>query len=86
MKLLHSSDWQIGMRAESVGAVGTKVRAERLESAKRVIELARTHQAEFVLLTGDLFENNAVDRLLARKVTTRGSAPATPRMRAGIVN
>jgi DNA repair exonuclease SbcCD nuclease subunit len=68
MKFLHTSDWQIGMRAESVGAAAGKVRAERLEAGKRVVALAKAHRAEFILVAGDVFEDNAVDRLLVRKV------------------
>jgi DNA repair exonuclease SbcCD nuclease subunit len=68
MKFLHTSDWQIGMKAESVGRVGERVREERLEAAKRVVLAARDHGAEMIVLTGDVFEDNAVDRVLVRKV------------------
>jgi len=36
MKFLHTSDWQMGMKADSVGLMAERVRAERLEAAKRV--------------------------------------------------
>jgi DNA repair exonuclease SbcCD nuclease subunit len=68
MKFLHTSDWQMGMKAESLGSVAERVRDERLEAAKRVVQVGRIHGAEMILLTGDLFEDNAVDRLLVRKV------------------
>lgn len=68
MKILHSSDWQIGMRADGVGAVAARIRDERLDAARRVMGLAVTHAVDAVLLTGDVFEDNAVDRLLVRKV------------------
>ena len=68
MKFLHTSDWQIGMKAESVGRLAERVREERLEAAKRVVQAARDHGAEMIVLTGDVFEDNAVDRLLVRKV------------------
>jgi DNA repair exonuclease SbcCD nuclease subunit len=68
MKFLHTSDWQMGMRADSVGLVAERVREARLEAAKRVIQIARDQAAEMILLTGDVFEDNAVDRLLVRKV------------------
>ena len=42
MKFLHTSDWQIGMKAESVGRMAERVREERLEAAKRVVQAAGT--------------------------------------------
>jgi DNA repair exonuclease SbcCD nuclease subunit len=68
MKFLHSSDWQMGMKAEGVGRVAERIREERLEAARRVIQVARDAGAEMIVLTGDTFEDNAVDRLLIRKV------------------
>ncbi len=68
MRLIHSADWQIGMQAGSAGAGAQRVRAERLEAARRVVEAGREHNAQMLLLTGDVFENNAVDRLLVRRI------------------
>lgn len=68
MKFLHTADWQMGMRAESVGRLADRVRAERLAAAQRVVEVAREQGAGRILLAGDVFENNAVDRLLVSKV------------------
>ncbi|MDA1275510.1 MAG: DNA repair exonuclease [Verrucomicrobia bacterium] len=68
MTFLHTADWQMGMRAESVGKMAERVREERLAAAQRVVQAARDHNAEMLLLTGDVFEDNAVDRLLVRKV------------------
>lgn len=58
----------MGMRAESVGRMAERVRAERLAAAQRVVQAAGDHHADMLLLTGDVFEDNAVDRLLVRKV------------------
>ncbi len=68
VKFIHTADWQIGMKAAHVGNVGQQVRAERLESARRVVEIAIGHQAEFMIVAGDTFEDNAVDRTLVQKV------------------
>jgi hypothetical protein len=40
MRFLHTADWQIGMKAAHVGAVGQRVRDERLAAARRVMEEA----------------------------------------------
>jgi len=68
MKFLHTADWQIGMRAAHVGAAGARVREERLDAARRVIETARRNAVEFVLVAGDTFEDNGVDRVLVQTV------------------
>ena len=68
MKFIHTADWQIGMKAAHVGAVGGRIREARLEAARKVIEVAEAHGAEFILVAGDTFEDNAIDRVLVQKV------------------
>lgn len=68
VKFIHTADWQIGMKAAHVGAVGAKVRAARLEAAQRVVDVANRHAVDFMLLAGDTFEDNAVDRVLVQQV------------------
>ena len=68
IKFVHTADWQIGMKAAHVGAVGKRVRAERLEAARRVVAVATENRAEFLVVAGDTFEDNAVDRLLVQNI------------------
>lgn len=68
MKFLHTADWQIGMKAAHVGEAGDRVREERLAAARRVVEAARSAGADFILVAGDTFEDNGVDRVLVQKV------------------
>jgi DNA repair exonuclease SbcCD nuclease subunit len=68
MRFLHTADWQIGMKASHVGEAGTRVRDERVAAARRVVEVARDAGADFILVTGDTFEDNGVDRVLVQKV------------------
>jgi DNA repair exonuclease SbcCD nuclease subunit len=68
MKFIHTADWQIGMKAVHIGAAGDRVRNERLETARRVVKAAEETKAEFILLAGDTFEDNGVDRVLVQKV------------------
>lgn len=68
MRFVHTADWQIGMKAAHAGEAGARVREERLVAARRVGEVARAAGAEFVLLAGDTFEDNGVDRLLVQRV------------------
>ena len=68
MRFLHTADWQIGMKAAALGDAGARVREERLAAGRRVVEAAKSHHVDFVLVAGDLFEDNAVDRVLVQKV------------------
>jgi len=68
MKFVHSADWQIGMKAAHVGPARVRVREERLNAARRLTEAARQAGADFILLAGDIFEDNGVDRILVQKV------------------
>jgi DNA repair exonuclease SbcCD nuclease subunit len=68
MRFLHTADWQIGMKATALGSAGARVREERLAAGRRVVEAAKDFQVDFILIAGDLFEHNAVDRVLVQKV------------------
>ena len=67
MKFLHTADWQIGMRAAMLGDKGERVRAARLESARHAVECARREHVDFVVVAGDTFEHNGVQRLKVRE-------------------
>jgi DNA repair exonuclease SbcCD nuclease subunit len=67
MKFLHTADWQLGMKAIRVGTAAPRVREERLAAAKRVVATAKEHGAEFMVVAGDTFEDNGVERLLVQK-------------------
>ena len=68
MKFLHTADWQIGMKALQAGSASSRVREARVECARRVIEVARAHGVEFILVAGDTFENNAIERATVQKI------------------
>ncbi|MDP9017354.1 MAG: DNA repair exonuclease [Candidatus Eremiobacteraeota bacterium] len=69
MKFVHTADWQIGMRAAHVGANGFEVRNARFTAAQRVIEIARDRGADAILVTGDTFEDNAVQTTDIQRVS-----------------
>jgi predicted phosphodiesterase len=68
MKFLHTADWQIGMKALHVGIESARVRATRIEAAAHAIEVARAEAADFVLIAGDTFECNAIDRAVVQRI------------------
>jgi DNA repair exonuclease SbcCD nuclease subunit len=68
VKILHTADWQIGMRAVAAGERAAEVREARLRAAERVVEEANRRGVELLLLAGDTFEDNAVEPVLIRRV------------------
>jgi len=69
MKFLHTADWQIGMRAAHVGANAHEVRSARFTTAERVVTSAREKGADAILVTGDTFEDNAVQTIDVQRVS-----------------
>jgi DNA repair exonuclease SbcCD nuclease subunit len=55
------------MKCQQLGNASTRVREERLAAGRRVVQVAKDHAADFLLVAGDLFEDNAVDRVLVQK-------------------
>jgi len=68
VKFIHTADWQLGMKAAHVGETAARVREERLAAARRAVGVARDQGAEFILMAGDTFEDNGVERALIQKV------------------
>ena len=68
MRFIHTADWQIGMRAVHAGSAAEAVRAARMDAATRVCRMAEDEGVDFLLLAGDTFEDNAVDRASVEQV------------------
>ncbi|MDP3273584.1 MAG: DNA repair exonuclease [Deltaproteobacteria bacterium] len=68
VRVIHTADWQMGMRAVHAGSAAERVRAERLDAAERLASMVRARGADFVLVCGDTFEDHHVDRALVSRV------------------
>lgn len=63
IRFLHSADWQLGMTRRFLGDESQAVfTADRLAAVEALGALAREHDARFVVVAGDVFEDNAVPR------------------------
>ena len=59
--LLHTADWQIGKQFANVsGDTGAILRERRMESVKKVAEIAAKHRVDAILVAGDVFDTNLV--------------------------
>ena len=71
MKFVHTADWHIGMKFGSFDSEKAKAaRKERLQAGSRVVEVANSHQADFIIVAGDLFQDNSVDRSLVMETAS----------------
>lgn len=66
--LIHSADWQIGLKADHVAAAAPAVRQARLAAARAVVAAASNPRADALVLAGDQFEDNLVEDGLVRQV------------------
>ncbi len=71
MRFLHTADWHLGIGAAHAGQAGERIRQERLHAAARVVAAAKEAGAEFVVVAGDMFDNNVC-------TAANGSAPIMP--------
>lgn len=61
MRLLHTSDWQLGLKARFVpGDRGARLRLERFRVVERIAALAQESKCQAVVVAGDVFDDNAV--------------------------
>lgn len=77
IRFLHSSDWQLGMTRSVLGDEARARFADaRFDAIRRLGELARAERCAFLLVCGDVFESNHVDRrTLARALDALGRVP-----------
>ena len=62
VKFVQTSDWQIGMKGGGLGSAADHVRKARIESLKNIFKAALEKKADFLLVSGDVFEDNQVSR------------------------
>ncbi len=60
IKLLHTADYQLGVKFIGFGEKGKQLRQAVRESLKSTVDLAIAEAADLVLIAGDLFDSNEV--------------------------
>jgi DNA repair exonuclease SbcCD nuclease subunit len=79
IKLLHTADLQLGMKAEDASDCGERQRAARFEALQRMVEVARDEEVGLILIAGDMFEHNQVGtRTVSRAVQLLQDAAPIP--------
>lgn len=68
MRFMHAADLHIGLRVTRFGAeTNGRLQEARIESLDRMLRIARTKSLDFLLLAGDLFDDNHIDTVTARR-------------------
>lgn len=63
MRFLHTADWQLGMPARFLNEEArVRFTAARLDAVREIGRLAATEGCDFVVVCGDVFDHNHVDR------------------------
>lgn len=64
LRFLHSADWQLGMtRHFLAGEAQARFTQARFDAVRRIGELATARRADFVVVAGDVFESNQLQRV-----------------------
>ena len=62
VKFLHSADWHLGIRYTQLGGKADKARQIRIQTIQKLVDTAKNENLDFVLIAGDLFDSNDLDR------------------------
>ena len=61
-RFLHTADWHLGMKYAKLGLNAEKAREVRIQTANAIIEYAQKHNVDFIIVAGDLFDSNDIER------------------------
>jgi DNA repair exonuclease SbcCD nuclease subunit len=79
MRLLHTADWQLGMTRHFLSAEAqARHAADRLEAVRALLALAAQERCEAVVVAGDVFETNQVDRRTVAQALDALAASSVP--------
>ncbi len=68
VRFIHTADWQLGMRRHFLDEdAQARFSAARIDAIGRIGELAGAEEAAFVVVAGDVFESNHLDRRTVRR-------------------
>lgn len=66
MRFIHTADWQIGKVFKQFGSKEEALRQARLAAIERLGTLARAHGASYILVAGDIYDNEAPNVITLR--------------------
>lgn len=68
VRFLHTADWQLGMRRHFLGEEALpRFQQARIDAIRSLGRLARAERCAFLVVAGDVFESNQIDRTTLRR-------------------
>ena len=67
VRILHTADWQMGLKAAHMGVKAREVREKRFETVARIVKLAQDERVDFVVVAGDTFEAVDIDEGVVKR-------------------
>ncbi len=78
-RFLHTSDWQLGVTRQFLDAdAQARWAAARFEGIRNLGRIAQEERCEFIVVAGDIFESNQVDRRTVGKACEAMAGIAVP--------
>jgi DNA repair exonuclease SbcCD nuclease subunit len=79
IKFIHTADWHLGMQAHFLPEEArARFAQDRFDAVRRIAELAREEECAFVVVAGDVFDSNHVDRQVVAKAVDALSSFTVP--------
>ncbi len=79
VRFVHTSDWQLGMTRRFLSAEAqSRFTDARIQAIRTIGEIARSGGAQFVVVAGDVFESNMVERQLVLRALEALREAAVP--------
>ncbi|MBK7724944.1 MAG: metallophosphoesterase [Dehalococcoidia bacterium] len=79
VRFIHTSDWQLGMTRRFLSPEAqSRFTDARLQAIRTIGEKARERDAAFVVVAGDVFESNMVERQLVQRALHAMKEAAVP--------
>lgn len=68
VKFLHTADWHLGIKFSQLGDKADAAREIRIQTTENLLKTAKESNVDFVLISGDLFDSNDIDRTILNRV------------------
>src|SRR6202022_4782089 len=83
VRFIHTADWQLGLKLRYLPPErAAQLRLIRFQTVRAIAALAKSRQADFVLVAGDVLDDNGLGRDNLQQTATATRMPS-PGSRAG---
>src|SRR6187399_717678 len=80
VRFIHTADWQLGLKLRYLQPErAAQLRLIRFQTVRAIAALARQRQADFVLVAGDVLDDNGLGATICNKPRMRSAASETCR-------